>query len=131
MNKNVLIRWITVLVIGLIIFLAMLLLKGDYNLYGYMNAFFLPGAILIGVGGLSWIGQTGQYDIFAYGFISVFHRAFKYKEPMRDKDLAEYKERKQQERIYKGGFINFLPYFGIGAIFLIVSIILFIIFKNM
>ena len=130
MNKDTLIRWISVFVVGVAFFCVMLFSKGNYNLYGYLDAFFVPGGILICLGVLGWIAQTGQFDIFSYGFISIYHRAFKYKEPLRDKDLAEYKERKQQERIYKGGFSTLLPYFVVGACFLAISLVLLFIYKN-
>jgi hypothetical protein len=130
MNTNILIRWISVFLVGVGLFLTMLFSKGNYNLYGLVDAFFIPGGVLVCVGVLGWVAQNGQFDIFSYGFGSVFHRAFKYNEPLRDKDLPEYKERKEQERIYKGGFATLLPYFVIGGLFLIVTMIIFIIYKN-
>ncbi len=130
MNKNLIIRWISVFLVGVALFLTMLFSKGNYNLYGLVDAFFIPGGVLLCVGVLGWVSQNGQFDIFAYGFGSVFHRAFKYKEPLRDKDLPEYKERKEQERIYNGGFSTLIPYFVIGGSFLIVTMILFILYKN-
>ena len=100
MNTNILIRWISVFLVGVGLFLTMLFSKGNYNLYGLVDAFFIPGGVLVCVGVLGWVAQNGQFDIFSYGFGSVFHRAFKYNEPLRDKDLPEYKERKERERIY-------------------------------
>lgn len=130
MNKNIIIRWVSILLIGVALFCVMLFTKGNYNLYGYLDAFFVPGGVLLCLGVLGWVTQTGQFDIFAYGIGSTFHRAFKYKEPLKDRDLAEYKERKQQERTYKGGFTTLIPYFVIGLAFMIVAIILYVLYLN-
>lgn len=38
------------------------------------DSFLLPGALLLGIGALSWIGSKGQFDILSYGCSSLFGR---------------------------------------------------------
>ena len=37
------------------------------------DAFFTPGALLLGSAGLTWCRNQGAFDLLAYGVTSVFH----------------------------------------------------------
>lgn len=91
--------------------------RGFQTLIYYIDAFAIAGSIVFLCGALSLIAYFGGFDTIRYGFAS-FRRAGKAKY----EDLYDYSIQKKEER--KHGNFTFIPYFTVGAIFLILSFIL-------
>lgn len=77
-------------------------ITGSQGVYEAMHilsdSFFVPGAVLCGVGLLVIVSNGGFFDIFAYGFIafaSVFKKDVKKR---KYKDYVEYKQAKSGEK---------------------------------
>ena len=92
------------------------------------DGFFVPGAVLIGLGGLRYAASKGAYDAFAYAFSrfslhSLFTTRQTYREP---ESLYEYKQRRQErerpwspEMIFSG-----LASVAISGLFLLLYVLL-------
>ena len=78
-NKKTLISLAVQLVIALVIAIPVALGQG-FSLQGeaalncrwLSDGFFVSAVIFIGMGGLFWVSTTGFFDIFSYGFKSLF-----------------------------------------------------------
>ena len=66
------------------------------------DGFFVAGVLILGSGGLKFVRNQGQFDVITYGVSHWFTNRWSGLSPMsqehRDEDLAEYKERKREER---------------------------------
>ena len=88
------------------------------------NSFTVPGVVIAGVGGLSYLSSLGAYDGISYAFSNfALHNIWTSKQPKKYKNFYEYKTAKDE----KGR--AWLPHFLIvGTISLAVSIILLIVY---
>ena len=94
------------------------ILAGRWNeLINYINGSFVGGFVLIGVGGLSWCASVGAYDMFSYMFTKRGPNGYK-------PTLYDYSQAKREK--CKQNKLSFLPYIVVGAVFVIISLILFI-----
>ncbi len=97
--------------------LANILAEDWKSVTTYANGSFAAGMTLIGCGGLSWCCSLGAYDMMSYLFVR--------KGPNGSKPtLYDYSEQKRVER--SANKLSFLPYIITGAVFVIISLILFI-----
>jgi len=87
------------------------------SVIGYCNGLFISGFSLVCFGCLSIINRFGGFEIFSYLFARKNTATGK-------EDLYTYSTRKRDER-YKKGKV-YLPYFIIGGIILLISMILMI-----
>ena len=88
------------------------------------NAFTIPGAILGGIGGLTYIAKLGGYDSFSYIFSNfALHNIWTKRQPKRYKTFYDYKVAKDEQGRH------WLPEFLIaGLISLAIGIILVVIY---
>lgn len=84
-------------------------------LFNYVNAFSIPGMILICIGGLSTVNNFGAFDIFNYLLVKHKYNYHSLSDFSNDKDIYRKKHR-----------YVCVPYFAVGFIFLIISLILWI-----
>jgi len=82
--------------------------------------------ILISSAGLIWVVREGFFDIFTYGFRQLGATLFS-KKPNEYNDFAGYKEVKFSKREKRSKY--FISVAIVGALFLIATIILYIIYK--
>ncbi len=106
-------KYLFSLIIGLFIFGLSLLSKQSVNLYNVVDGFFFGGLTLIFVGGLSIVTYLGAFDMFSYAFS---------KKDVKKEGYYNYSINGKEKRA-KNKF-NFIPYFIIGAFFLIVAFVL-------
>lgn len=125
-----LIFWIAAAIVNISIFCGVLFGRGNYALTGFVDATFFPGILSVLFGMLFWCTSKGVFDIFAYGFGSIFSRmnpdqtkVHKYR------DYTDYVTTKRTQRAYAKPPLY--PFYIIGGCFLIASIILFIILKTL
>jgi hypothetical protein len=122
-QKEILWTWILVTLTALGIFLGVLIGKGDYSVYGYEEACLFPGAIIILVGLLFVVASLGAFDIFAFGFRSVFsHMNPDPNHVEKYRDYVQYREVKKDERAYHKPYL--WPFWIIGVAFLIAMAVL-------
>lgn len=127
-TKKAFVSWIITFFIGVGIFLGILFWKQMYSVYGFMDACFYPGAILLGIGALLWVANAGLFDSLTYGVSYIFSSFSASKGQERKyKDLSEYSDNKMEKR--RENKTYYLPYFVIGGLFLMVSIVLLVIFR--
>lgn len=110
-------RYLVALCLAIALTLIYLSTRGFHTLIYYIDAFAIAGAIVFLCGALSLIAYFGGFDTIRYGFAS-FRRGGKAKY----EDLYDYSVQKKEER--KHGHFTFVPYFTIGGMFLIVSLVL-------
>ena len=82
--------------------------------------------ILLASAGLIWVAREGFFDIFSYGFRQLGSTMFG-KKANEFNDFAGYKEYKQTSREKRSKY--YISVAIVGALFLIVTIILSIIYK--
>lgn len=114
------IRYIVSFVLSTCITVAYLFSTNFKILKCYADGMLAGGAFSVLFGLLVLVIYLGAFDTFAYGFKRIFNRTNgKYN------DLVEY-ENVMKEKRSKNKFI-FVPYLVVGVLFILVSIILFII----
>ncbi len=86
--------------------------------YFYRDSLFIAGMVVVLTGGLSIMSNFGVFDIFS------FYPGRKKKEDGKKENYGDYVERKKAERSSEKN-LYFLPYFIVGALFLIASLILY------
>lgn len=83
------------------------------------DGFFVAGVLILGSGGLKFVRNQGQFDLITYGVSHWFTNRWNGLSPMsqehRNEDLAEYKERKREERKSPLGLVV------AGAIYLVLA----------
>lgn len=112
--------WIIVSITGIAFFLLVLFLRGDFTYFGFSDALFIPGAIIIAAGGMVLIERGGTFDILRYGFIRLFD-SFKREKIKSFTDAYEYSEFRKEHRIRHGFY--WLPYVVISAILIVVAFV--------
>ena len=113
-------KYIICLLYSLLIIVFFLASYG-LDLYNAVDATFIAGFSLICVGGLSFCGQQGSFDIFSYAFA-------KKGTPGNRITFYDYQQMKIEKR--KKATYCFVPYLVVGGFFVIISIILLVIFKS-
>ncbi len=114
-------HWIRLLValgIAIILFLIYMFVNGWSYKVNYMNATFVAGASLFFIGCLSLLANFGAFNIFSY--LPMRRR----KENGSRETYSEYNNR--VEDTHKKDRFICVPYFEVGIIFLVVSLILMI-----
>lgn len=89
------------------------------------NCFTVPGVLLSGIGGLSYISYLGGFDSLAYAFSNFgLHNIWVKRQPERYKSFYEYKEAKNKKgrkwlpKTLSVGLVSL----GIGLIFTVIYI---------
>ena len=71
-TKNILKSGIFAIAVGALVFFTNP--QGSGDLFRRIcDAFFAPGALLLGSAGLTWCRNRGAFDLLTYGVTSVFH----------------------------------------------------------
>ena len=120
--KPYLIAGIISLAVGGIISTLIILLSR----LGVVDGFAFASLALLASSGLIWIAREGFFDIFSYGFSQLGRSMFS-KKPNEFNNYSEYKSAKNTEREKKSKY--YISVAIVGAFFLLVTIILFIIFR--
>lgn len=106
-------------VIGITIFLIYFVLN-KFTMYAAINGTSLSAVILLGIGGLMFVGSEGFFDVFAYGFKQLGTAMFG-KKANEQNSFPDYKEQKRTIRENKPKF--FISILFSGLIFLIAMIV--------
>ncbi|MCR5324982.1 MAG: DUF3899 domain-containing protein [Lachnospiraceae bacterium] len=114
--------YIAAVVLNLAFCLIVLLVRGFDRLIFYYDAMTTAGSISILFGLLLLVTYWGAFDIFGYAFSMFKVHLTPDASIRRDKDLYEYKIRKQEERSRKE--LGFMPFIVVGAVFLILGVII-------
>jgi asparagine N-glycosylation enzyme membrane subunit Stt3 len=91
------------------------------------NCFTVPGVILAGIGGLSYVSRLGGYDGIGYAFSNFgLHNIWTTRHPKKYKSLYEYKEAKDKNgrKWLPEALITGLVSLFAGAIFLVIYFII-------
>ena len=105
-NRAVWVKYLAAVLIGLVIALIICFIKGLFKvtdrseIYRILcDAAFIPGAVLTGVGLLSFINKDGTFDGLGYSFSSMFRVLRNYKhDENAPKSYYEYKEKVKNKR---------------------------------
>lgn len=89
------------------------------------DGFVVSGLVLIGVGALIWTTNEGTFDIIKYGVSLMLLSMFSKIERRKYKDFYEYREAKSKNKA------QFKFLLIVGACFLFVGIVIFVIYKFM
>lgn len=119
------IKYLLIFILTSIVCLLISFIK-NFTLIGFVDAFFISGTITFVIGLLSLLSYFGAFDTFAYSFTYIKNSYSKTNN--KNNDFYNYKQMKIMKR--KKENFSFTPYLIVGLIFIIISIILLIIFKN-
>ena len=89
------------------------------------DACFIPGGVFIGVGLLSIIAGTGQFDTLSYGAHSLLVLFTSIKRPEDHENFVDYKQKKDAKR---GQPKYYLLFFGV--IFVLLAVVFYIIYSS-
>lgn len=122
------VSWLFYSVLGAGIFTTRWLISGLGNtLYNAYDACFLAGIIVVLIGALTLVAYFGAFDMVAYGFTTLFQHMRPSKDTMHS-DYAEYVEARQLRRGQSKPY--FWPYTIIGGLFLIASLIFYLVVRG-
>ena len=116
-------KYIVITIISIIVNFVIILYKGYNNFIAYCDATFVSGALCIGIGGLSVLGNYGAYDTLGYSIHYVRENTLRKDGSVKKyNDMHDYIEKQNLKRS-KCKYL-FVPYFVVGAFWIILSIIL-------
>ena len=116
-------KYIVVTIVSLIINIVIVAYKGFDNLIAYCDATFVSGALCIGIGGLSVLGNFGAYDTLGYSIHYVRENTLRKDGAVKKyNDMHDYIEKQNLKRS-KSKYLS-VPYFVVGTFWIIFSIIL-------
>jgi hypothetical protein len=104
--------WVTAFIFAAGLFLLILIGRGLYNPFGLSDAFFVSGAVLIGISALRVIYRTGVYDVSGYG-LNTFVQSFRRDQKRTYQNIYDYKDQQLAKRQKRPFYA--LPYFTIGV----------------
>ena len=114
------------LAIGALIYVFFSFYRG-FTFYNSIDGFFVAGSVLV-LGGLLFLaGNEGTFDVISVGFANLYS-VFKRNGTKKYASLYDYREMKGEKR--KGNRYILIPIELAGIVYLIVSIVLFIIYKQ-
>lgn len=117
------IKYLILFILGIVIAFSIILMRG-LNLVSAADGFFISGAIFLFLGILSCLNFLGAFDTFSYSFYYVKNSYSKNKENI---DMYNYKQNKLTKRSKSN--ISFTPYLIVGLVYLIVSLVFYIVLK--
>lgn len=117
------IKYIVSFIIGLVVIVITMFVKGPKYLISYVDGTFIAGFVLIAVGFLSILTSKGSMDIFSYSTKYVYNK-FRNKEVERYHEYSSNKMEKREK--YK---FSYVPYFVNGTFYFVISLILLIILE--
>lgn len=117
------IKYIVSFIIGLVVIVITMFVKGPKYLISYVDGTFIAGFVLIAVGFLSILTSKGSMDIFSYSTKYVYNK-FRNKEVEKYHEYSSNKMEKREK--YK---FSYVPYFVNGAFYFVISLILLIILE--
>ena len=109
-------KYVIIFIVAVILVLIGLLINGFDWTINYVNSFFFSGFAMICIGGLSIINYYGGYDFMAYAFSKKHVNGKKIQ-------YIDYIEKQNSKR--ESRQLPFGPYFVIGVLFLIISILIY------
>lgn len=122
--KAKLITWGIVLLVAIAVFLLWLFIKADYSVRGFSDAFFLPGATVLGLLVLHLTTRGGVFDFAKYSFVRIGDFA-KRSGKKSYADAYEYSENQRAKRERNPAYI--WPFIIIGGLLIITAVILMIV----
>lgn len=130
-DKNFIKKSLITLAVGIVVSVTELFVLGFFDVetlpekYKILSdVFYIPGALMLCIGGLLWVSTTGFFDIFAFGFKKLYERITLSRENEFQK-FYDYKETKVEKGRMKG--FSFL--FCTGGVFIFVAIIFDLLFN--
>ncbi len=116
-------KYIVAILIGLVVIVIALWIKGANYLKAYVDGTFIAAFVLIAAGMLSILTSKGSVDIFSYSTKYVYNR-------FRSRPVERYHEytSNKMEKRSKNKF-SYVPYFVCGALYFVISLILFIVME--
>lgn len=91
--------------IGVIIFFLVLKYSQDYTFLGSMDALFVSGVLIFGIGWLIFVTDFGIFDLTIYGFIS-FTQGIRGKKPKKTIEEAIYDKERIPGYVYQSLWIT-------------------------
>ncbi len=90
------------------------------------NAFFIPGVLFFGIGGLSWCAYEGTFDMISYSFTRYgIHNLIPGMQKDKPEEFYEYKQEKEEKRGKKGWLKDALI---VGLIGIVVSVVFLVVY---
>lgn len=117
-------RYLLTIFIGLLIFLAIISMKGIFNktnatdiMHILTDATFIPGLLLFGFGLLVFSYNAGTFDTIVYGFKMFIGKFFRRLPERKYKTLYEYRQAVHEEKSTFGHLIF------VGLAFIVISLV--------
>ena len=120
-------KFLVNIIVGLVMAVVVFFLYWEEErtiLHRLCDGSFVAGVMLLGVGGLKFVRNTGSLDIMGYGITEAVHMTLPWlRIEKKDVDFAAYKERKRDERKTSSDLL------AAGAVYLVLAIIFLIIYQ--
>ena len=68
------------------------------NFFALSDGFFVAGALVGGIGLLTWVGSTGFFDMISYGLQGLWHRLTPFLHPSGQTSFYDYKLARAEKR---------------------------------
>lgn len=91
--------------IGIIVFFLILRYSQDYTYLGSMDALFVSGVLIFGIGWLLFVTDFGIFDLTIYGFVS-FTQGIRGKKPKKTIEEAIYDKERIPSYFYQSLWIT-------------------------
>ncbi len=124
-KKRIITSFLIASIIGVISFVSIFCGRRLFNYTGLTDAFFISGAIVVGIAGLIFTIRTGSFDVLNYGVYRLFESFKKGNEKKWDTAL-DYKNEQNIKR--EKNKIIYWPYFAVSGVFFILAIIFLVLF---
>ena len=119
-------RWVIAAAVGLLIAFLIMVLKGGFraadpaDFWGSLSdAFFVPGALLAGVGILIWVSDQGEFDMLRYGVKKAFTIVLSEERRSRQpKTFHDYRTKRQEREPASFSYLLIL-----GAVMILAGIV--------
>ncbi|MBQ4272721.1 MAG: DUF3899 domain-containing protein [Clostridia bacterium] len=98
--------------------------SGELLLKDLCNAFFVPGAVVLGIGLLIWTANGGTFDMIAFGVIKLFDLLKRDMTKVKYKTFYDYRQAQQDKKR------SFTAYLIIGAVLMVIAVIFLILYNN-
>ncbi|MBQ2914040.1 MAG: DUF3899 domain-containing protein [Clostridia bacterium] len=126
-------KWLEYLIISVLSLAAVLCVlfmqdsfqhSGELLLKDLCNAFFVPGAVVLGIGLLIWTANGGTFDMIAFGVIKLFDLLKRDMTKVKYKTFYDYRQAQQDKKR------SFTAYLIIGAVLMVIAVIFLILYNN-
>lgn len=123
-------QYIITICVALLLVLCVLMIQNTFEHNGSLllselcNAFFVPGVLILCFGLLLWASNGGAFDMLSFAITKLFDLFKKDLTKVKYRTFYDYREAQRDKKR------SFSCYIIVGAFFIAISIVFFVLYKN-